>query len=144
MIHSQELRIGNIINYSGNKQKISGIHTGFVNLEFLYEQTDNPSFSLRSRDIEIKDIESIPLTKSILLACGFEQIKDKQTYILNLDTYFLSPTIKLYAYLNKGTVYNLRMIQGQNKLGNMLTISCVHELQNLFYTLTRNELEINL
>ena len=144
MIHSQELRIGNIINYSGNKQKISGIHTGFVNLEFLYEQTDNPSFSLRSRDIEIKDIESIPLTKSILLACVFEQIKDKQTYILNLYTYFLSPTIKLYAYLNKGTVYNLRMIQGQNKLGNMLTISCVHELQNLFYTLTRNELEINL
>jgi len=143
MIESQELRIGNLVRYMGNLQTIFGIVGGFVNLEFMFEQTENPSFPIRYTNINSNEIDPIPLSKDILLKCGFKQLKDVQsTYVLSLDTYFLSPSINLYAYHdNQGITCGFRMIQGHNRHGNMLSeILNVHQLQNLIYMLTGQEL----
>ena len=145
MIKSQELRIGNLVRYMGNPQTIFGVVGGFVNLEFMFEQTENPSFPLRYTNINSNDIEPIPLSEDILLKCGFKQLKEVQTtYVLSLDTYFLSPSINLFAYIdNHGIICGFRMIQGQNRHGNMLSeIMTVHQLQNLIYMLTGQELEL--
>ena len=147
MIKPQELRIGNLVNYMGNQHTINGVSVGHVNLEFMLEETDNPSFPSRYKNINPNKIEPIPLTEDILLKYGFKQSKEVHTtYVLSLDTYFLSPSINLYAYLNKqGIICGFRLIQGQNRHGNMLSeILSVHQLQNLIYMLAGQEMNLEL
>lgn len=143
MIPSQELRIGNVIDYSGNKHVITGVYSGFVDLHCIFEETNNPSFPLRSKNIELSKVNPIVLSVEILLEIGFEIHKDvSTTYILSLDTYFMSPPIKLYAYIDTNRkVTSLRMLQGQNRHGNMLEITNLHQLQNLIFILTGEELK---
>lgn len=143
MIPSQELRIGNIIDYLGNKHVITGVNSGFVNLHCIFEETINPSFSFRSKNIELTKVNPVVLSDKILLEIGFKIHKDiSTTYVLSLDTYFMSPPIKLYAYIDTNRkVTSLRMLQGQNRHGNMLGINNLHQLQNLIFILTGEELK---
>lgn len=143
MIPAQELRMGNIIDYSGNKHMITGIYSGYVNLHCIFEETNNPTFPLRSKDIELSKVNPVALSVEILLEIGFKIHKDvSTTYVLSLDTYFMSPPIKLYAYIDTNRkVTSLRMLQGQNRHGNMLDINNLHQLQNFIYILTGEELK---
>ena len=148
MSKTEELRIGNLVNYLGNKHVVMGLSTGFVKLDCILEETDNPSFPSRYKNINANQIEPIPLTKEILLESGFKESKEVcTTYIQKLDTYFLSPSINLYAYLDKqgGVVSGFRLIQGQNRRGNILSgILNVHQLQNLIYMLAGQEMNLEL
>jgi hypothetical protein len=146
MIKPEELRIGNNIEYKGHFQTIIGVYGRFVFLDYILKQTENPTFPIEHIKIETELIEPILLSEDILLKCGFEQDKNvSTTFTMILNTYPLSPSIKLYAYLNQSrNVHGMRIIQGKNKLGNMLSINSVHQLQNLCYVLTGEELSITL
>lgn len=118
---SSELRIGNYIalKYNGN--------TDVIKVDSIEYETIND-------DILLKAIEPIPLTEEILLKCGFNGF---DTTILTHDSieliYLRKPFIQSNYYLVKSN--------GGNKL---TSVQCLHQLQNLYFALTGEELTINL
>lgn len=143
MIQIQELHIGNIISYQGNQRRISGITKASVNLEFMLEKTDNPLFPSRYKEINIRKIEPVLINGNILIKCGFlPHKKEKTKYLMQLNEFHPSSEIILLAHTNKqGDVRKMGMIQGQNLQNEIiLSINKLHQLQNIFYILTGDEL----
>jgi hypothetical protein len=113
-----ELRIGNWVNGE------------FINGEFLLSQI----FRIDGND-DCSGLEPIPLTTKLLEKCGF--IKDDELF----DTW----TEKYHVALNIN--FDLRWYDDGFKFMNVapnLPIKHLHQLQNLYYALTGEELQINL
>ena len=95
-------------------------------------------------EMKYNEIVSIPLTEEILLKCGCTPLKNKDsTYLMVIDGYVSE--LKIYFYLDNDKVYDIRsvrLIQGNNRNGNMLNVSKLHQLQNLYFALIGKELEI--
>ncbi|WP_300701309.1 hypothetical protein [Bacteroides sp.] len=100
-------------------------------------------------------IEPLPLTNELLLKCGFEEIKDGKTYILPL--YFhKSNDIKsnnyLCFYCEKGKgVYALYTeylkdvsFEVKDPVLNNKPCTYLHQLQNLYFDITGEELGVKL
>ena len=82
----------------------------------------------RIADIDNKFVinNPIPLTEDILLKCGFERIESK--WRLKNGYHWIQ--VNLYSYFINHIQHGL--------------IEYLHELQNLYFALTKEELEINL
>lgn len=85
---------------------------------------------------DTSNLSPIPLTPELLEMCGFakEYTDDKEPY------YTLRLTNDKYntlAFISAGTIVNLFPNEA-------IHITYVHQLQNLFYCLTRNELEVKM
>ena len=89
------------------------------------------------------NLTGISLTEEILLKCGF--IKTEEYYAANeenIDVYtkgsfdvaFIDNEYKLWIEIDEDSYYNFAWTK----------IKYVHQLQNLYFTLTGQELEINL
>lgn len=78
------------------------------------------------------DFEPIPLTEEILLKCGFEDLGD--LLLIKIQGGGISYEYGC-IYLGMGTYY---------QESNQLEIKHLHQLQNLYYALTREELEVEL
>lgn len=106
----------------------------------------NRIYIVLSNLVDINSIYNLPLTEEILLKCGFEKSNTvNTTFILEMKTYSLSPTIRLYAYEdNKGFISDIRLSQGQNRTGNIIRVNSLHQLQNLYFALTQEKLDLNL
>lgn len=106
----------------------------------------NRIYTVLSSLVDINSIYTLPLTEEILLKCGFKKSKTvNTTFIMEMKTYSLSPTIRLYAYEDdKGFISDIRLRQGQNRIGNMIRVNSLHQLQNLYFALTQEELDLNL
>lgn len=100
-------------------------------------------------------IEPLLLTHELLVKCGFEEIKDGKTYILplyfhkNNDTK-LSNYLCFYCEKGKGvyalyTEY-LKDVNFEVKDPMLNNKPCIylHQLQNLYFDLTGEELKVNL
>lgn len=132
MIKANELRIGNWINgienYFGNGtpkpiQVDSIISDGDkikVNL-VIYEDGETNC---------AKDISPIPITDEIMLKCGFRRD----------GSYWANNTVNLPIM---PTIYNTEMILVPNRSCAVM-ISSLHQLQNLYFALTGEELKIEL
>lgn len=90
----------------------------------------------------IRSAKPIKITSNIL-----QKIKNKkqEEFILgdNIITYLSFPNKKkeiFTAEINKNEVY----ISFQNITNNLIKIKYLHELQNLYYCITKEELEIDL
>ena len=125
-----ELRIGNIVMYDGDIVKVIGIkQTGLlceVWLEDIYDSVD------------IEELKPIKLIEDILLKCGFELIYDgyytRELYLIQdtrFDFLINKQNFELSELVYIGDTYyrNVRYL---------------HELQNLYYAITKQELEVNL
>jgi hypothetical protein len=78
----------------------------------------------------------IPLTKEILLKCGFVSCKaDKENEWLNLKT-------RHFNFSSDESVKFQKVFLLLNK--TEITCDYLHELQNLYYSLTKTELECKL
>ena len=114
-----ELRIGNLVTIDGNVVEIYEIAHGVIEIANGMEP------------YSINDIEPIPLTKEWLVKFGFE----KPSYSWNGDIFHLS----------EWGQSPLNWCVAMNKNGAMLVqkLKYVHQLQNLYYALTNQELTCN-
>jgi hypothetical protein len=121
MIRKEELRIGNLIYSGGVKFKVVGFFGGIVMC-----LADNMGYNFS--EFEIKPIE---ITPKILRKCGF--VKKVAIY----------ENGKLLAFIgSEGVRIALNLEQFENP--ELRTIHYLHELQNLFFCLTGEELKIEL
>ena len=99
----------------------------------FFKMTDNGYFKVTARDIQFaEEYKPIPLTEEILLKCGFKK-KNGYKFVLHNSHFSLvmidSITREDYAFSH----YNL-----------WVNLEHVHQLQNLYFALTGQELEVNL
>lgn len=119
MIQPQELRLGNWVYMSKDGVTIN-VKVEPSILMILTGKVDKKGI----------EINPIPLTEEILLKCGFDTNIDIY-YTSKLNGYFKKPFIEADYFLYKSPT------------GDKLTsVKHLHQLQNLFHSLTGTELEI--
>ena len=122
---ANELRIGNWFRY----QTKIGYDYDVFDTKYIQDLVDDPQYDF---------FESIPLTEDILLKCGFKEMKlSKGKYVI------ISVSIR---------AVQLEIMFGFLKDGSMLVhlhdcefdLKHLHQLQNLYFSLTNEELTIKL
>jgi hypothetical protein len=137
-MNARELRIGCYVNLFGEKDgkrayypaKTTSIHSEGVGVEIICKNMRNTDNG-RVYDIKLSaapsldKIEPIPLTEELLLKCGFEK------RVWGNVTYY-NPNLDLDRdFRVRGIDWNVQ-------------IKYLHQLQNLFFALTGEELEVKL
>lgn len=122
---ANELRINNLVNYQedGTLFNVIGIDNLGISVKNDIEETW----------IELNQFEPIPLTEEWLLKFGFDKI-----YSSAMHTTFSNGTIlNYYVWHKSGNQY-------ADIYGAKIKCQYVHQLQNLYWCLCGEELEINL
>lgn len=124
MIQANELRIGNIVSYLGKETEITGTSIGYVS-------------TLSSGSLSQNQIEPIPLTEEWLLNMGFTK---EFRGCFSIGTGFV-------IYVNvHNNVAGLRLNDFYAGTGGIIKsavhLKNVHQLQNLYFALTGEELKI--
>ena len=114
-----ELRIGNLLNYQTAEGDILTTTIDWQDLKWISE--DEQSFNLVHSET--------PLTEEWLLKFGFKQISER-VYIIN------------YHYGYEFGITNIFIIKNDNCFMRYKHIQHVHELQNLYFALTGEELSL--
>ena len=141
MIQSNDLRIGNYVSHRTGTMTIGGVQIDCV--EFMpTEDGDRGSI--------YDDIDGIPLTEEWLIRFGFEKNveinenayefpKRKYPHLSRMGLFFLHHTI---TGIDKIDYYNLAFpgSYGSCYLPSFNQCRYVHQLQNLYYVLTGEEL----
>jgi hypothetical protein len=124
MINANELRIGNLVyRDSWNDSRSIDIITGY---DFWHSQRLDRVES----QVEWGSLSVIPLTEEILLKCGFEK--------LGGDNYSIG---RISLGLNYNISIDIDYVPIHCLNGK---IKYLHQLQNLYFALTNEELEITL
>lgn len=124
---ANELRIGNYyLDFDDEIQQIEMIQPFMFGFKYRWEWE--------------KYIKPIPLTEEILLKCGFEwsiqhQAHKHKKFKYVIDFYNSHPQFNSsVCFLNK-----------EHRSGeNLICIQYLHQLQNLYFALTNEELTVNL
>lgn len=126
---AKELRIGNWVRYKDSKEKskILQIRRDGSHQLSAYNLCTTYYSGL------IGEYEPIPLTEEILLKCGFRVIGQKSLFWTNDKMYFRLANDFIYRVEIKGGVIDLPY-----------KIKHLHELQNLYFSLTGEELNVEL
>ena len=99
----------------------------------FFKMTDNGYFKVTARDIQFaEEYKPIPLTEEILLKCRFKK-DTKGVLVLNKNIYSLilwGGEVSVYLKIDESVL--------------SIEINYLHQLQNLYFALTGQELEINL
>lgn len=135
MIKQREIRTGNLFYAIDRNGRIHlpihfplVIHTiGLFEVETLPIGI-NPSNVEKLNPVRIADLYPIALTEEILLNAGFEK---SGTYLFLGDVYIYE-----LGLLNISFIYKVNYRQ--------IEIKSVHQLQNLYFALTGEELKVNL
>jgi len=129
---ASELRIGNKAFYKEKVVEIasvSGINYSFGNQDITISTSDN------SLLVDILQLQPIPLTPKLLeKCCGFKSEHPAYYYIPIGDNY-------LYVYYSNSGLHTYAVKYMHAYLGE---IKYLHQLQNLYFALTGEELEIDL
>lgn len=129
MIPAQELRLNNLVVFSETKeiQVVQGFHLNEV-------QTNDIGRSGGDHDFTIDDIEPIELTPEILIKCGFESYKETTDDAIGEEIeYWKIYPIDVFFDINDELVL-------KNYHVNINRPKHLHQLQNLFFSLTGEEL----
>jgi hypothetical protein len=133
----QDLRIGNYISYENTTHIVSGIINNKIYSWWVkdgkpvieYEQKDIGGAQVENPYIDVVSrYEPIPLTEELLLKVGFKTDSFNNYFKQNLAIDF--ETLYISVFENEDWVE--------------ITITCeyLHQLQNLYYALTKEELTI--
>ena len=124
MIKSNELRLGSIIDFDGMKSVVKEIDNQGV-VVFIKE-TDETEW------IDLFQFTPISLTEEILLKCGFE----KKDHLFRLH-------LVNSIYIEFNSECNLWYFDIYMNTSR-IELQYLHELQNIYSSITFKELEINL
>ena len=129
MIEAKELRIGNLVNYEQKTHRIIGIN-----------QTECESIWVNSKthlDVythKYSQTEPIPITEEWLLKFGFTEYADYYIYLHD----FQNQSIIVKFFAGSWVFY-----QGfLNDFNELTGVKYIHQLQNLYFALTGQQLEI--
>jgi len=137
MIKANELRIGNCIGLSDK------LGSGNVVIEGLKFDTENSKDRIRYKGNLIwnflEDFEPVPLSKEVLLACGFTP---NRLDVLAIELFDISTHLEL---MEAGGMFYPSINQVPD-IGNQQDVAFgyiqyLHELQNIYYFLCKKELE---
>ena len=140
MIQPQEIRIGNNVNTEFGIAEVIGIYEDVVDVKgvsVIDNSSENKiSISTRSFDgcVEYEKIQPIPLTEEILLNFGF--YFEEGFYCLRINNTAFMTIILHGSYVN----YELSNFR-QKIVFSRGEFSGVHQLQNLYFALTGEELK---
>jgi len=128
-METNEFRIGNYVFLHKNSiGKVTAIEQHLILINQYYVKIND------TNDIyyQANQIKPIPLNEELLLKCGFVKLGDLDFfYILEYEMNFkISSDLKMIAW------YNLQL--------HNVKIEYLHQLQNLYFALTNNELNIEL
>lgn len=130
-----ELRIGNYFKTNSETHKVLSIEWYELDEKYYIYSDDGCCVS------SLDDLIPIPLTEEILLKCGAEylgfvdEFNEIKEYDLNYGV-----KVDFYVKINEFDVYycnNIIECCDDNEIK-------LHELQNLYFVLTKKELKINL
>ena len=124
---ANELRIGNIIRYKGQPKIVRWVKDDSIGIR---------KKNLQPITISINEIENITLTEGLLLKCGFTREKHGFTIQIGNNLDFV---IDLE---NELTGYGLNW--KDSACYQFKYINQVHQLQNLYFSLTGEELTVKL
>jgi len=126
MINAAELRLGNLfINPEGNTEQFEGYYNGLINPKISHHYQEEEGY-------REEEIEPIAIDIDWLERMGFEH-------------YHTNPRMEVF-YFNKQGYYPVHINRargGQYFYGEELILRHVHQLQNLFFALTGDELIIS-
>lgn len=124
MINANELRVGNYVVFSEDRTifKVIEISEKGLGIENKQEITW----------IEMETFEPIPLTEEILLKCGFKCSRGESFQLMLNDWTNLYYNCGYFEISVNKHAFSLNHIQ------------YLHQLQNIYHSLTNKELEINL
>ena len=136
MIDIRDLTIGNWV-FDGNHTKfpmqITSLSEGYVTMSF-------PSNEGMDWESKPEDLQGMPLTEELLEKMGFNKVtnirwgkaeEDKITEIVFWPDDMIQVQIRTLIYANQDSC-------------NHWHIRYLHELQNLFWTITKQQLKVNL
>ena len=135
-----ELRIGNYVYYEHTTHIVSGVHGNKVYSWWVkdgqpvieYEAKDISGTQVENPYIDvISQYEPIPLTEEWLIKLGFEKLTDSKDGFKN-TTYTYTKGISFIVYFD-GVRLSTNFWMGNEKY-------YIHQLQNLFYVLSGEEL----
>ena len=133
---AQHLRIGNLVTWADQEDESKAILTltGIVLGDCIWLEWEWEDGKSDNTDCDLESIKPIPLTEEWLLNFGFEKSEISST----IDSWHNhSMAVNTYSK-SKVDYYWLRWYQ-HNKSSR---IKYVHELQNLYYALTKKELTL--
>ena len=143
MMKANELRIGNIVTdvfyeHFKTEIKVDSVNSKGINLEI----TDDGNWPELSQHFitpvyGFEKLHGIPLTPEILEKCGFLKCINADDAVLFKKQYFEIEYMEFASEQNNGFYYD-------NNTPYELHIKSLHQLQNLYFALTGEELEINL
>jgi hypothetical protein len=123
---ANELRIGNWLNHDGIFRQVSSLHSDNT-LRFKDGESSIGCFkATRSA------INPIPLTEEILLKCGFDKREDGDFNLFNASEVDVVINKDLGFWKCDGICFSVN------------ALNYLHQLQNLYFALTNEELNIEL
>jgi len=148
-LKAKELRIGNyLLDRQGRLCEVESIDVAFID-SIVGEAFKAPAIL---GGLTSLPHNPIPLTEEILLKCGFTKFENKklgyksrkwtlEDNSFNLVTdFFYLVYIKQWRGKNKGK----RMFEVRRYGHKLVAIESLHQLQNLYFCITNEELTINL
>ena len=146
-----EIRVGNLVYFAIlnivevtaiNPQKL--ISTSKNSISGKDEIYDMVSFkgNTASGNDRIEAFDPIPLTEEILLKCGFTKSRNIGCYDTDKDAFFFESdkiSLTIDFILSSSNHY-----YRSNPVDGAIPLKYLHQLQNLVFSVTGKELEINL
>lgn len=139
MINIKELRLGNWVKA---KYKYGDKEPNFLQVENIQDDFLNQSYYCWGEVddyISLSDTDPIPLTEDILVKCGFENVSEDANG--RQFKYTISEVMVLYIVPGISGAYLWYSSDAGETTLSKLEYKCLHQLQNLIYSLTGQELE---
>jgi len=132
MIDKKDLRIGNSVMLEGKILTVKAIEHNPVTDRWYVKVYENYS------QIKCEYLEPIPLTEELLVKCGFQYLNGRTDGELTLD-------ILHYEFdFVEGELVTKSRYEEVYKREKLPHIKSLHQLQNLYFALTKQELTIEI
>jgi hypothetical protein len=145
---ANELRIGNYVNYHSNGilDKVLGTVAVQITCVGVGDKFTLPQLWIKGNGVDASlhdfdSVEPIPLTKELLLKCGFIQDDRTEGYEKNGVTLASNRTV---THDEDGKLYLVNYDESFGNFPISIPTKHIHQLQNLYFALTGEELDVKL